>query len=70
MTPKEKAKDIYDKIYQEIDHQDNYWGVEEQAKTISKILIDEVIATCPQKENEIFAVSKGIKYWVNVKKQI
>ena len=32
--------------------------------------IDEIIKTCPQKENEIFGISKGIKFWQEVKKEM
>lgn len=42
----------------------------EMAKQCALISVSEVIATCPQKENEIFAVSKGMKYWESVNKSI
>lgn len=32
--------------------------------------VDEILKTCPQKENEIFGISKGMKYWQEVKQHL
>jgi len=42
----------------------------DKAKQCAIICCDEIILTCPQKENEIFAISKGVKFWQDVKTAI
>lgn len=65
MTPKEKAVELYNKFkISAFSVRDN------EAKRCALICVDEIIATCPQKENEIFAVSKGMKYWEEVKAEL
>lgn len=34
------------------------------------VAVDEIMKTCPQKENEIFGISKGFKYWQEVKQHL
>ena len=58
MTPKEKAKELVDKIYEELpDHYDDRG----QAKRCALIAVDECLHTC---------VESMIYYWEEVKHEI
>ena len=73
MTPKEKANEIANNMYNgSVFSKTKQEHLEEleNAKRCALVAVNEIIATCPQKENEIFAVSKGMKYWADVKKEV
>jgi glutaredoxin-related protein len=65
MTPKEKAKELIDKMYgDEVDYM-----TEEQAKQCALIAVDEIIASNPNLK--WFAkLDDSIKYWQEVKTEI
>lgn len=70
MNEEEKAEELIQKMFNLIPIKRG--GLESflSAKHCALLCVNEIIATCPQKENEIFAVSKGMKYWEKVRKNI
>lgn len=79
MEAKEKAQELVNKfreaIYKGQIFTDDFNPIRERnhierAKSVAIICVNEILDTCPQKENEIFGVSKGIKYWQSVKAEI
>jgi hypothetical protein len=81
MTPKEKAKELIDKMY---DTQGPEYGItEDEAKQCALIAVDEIIYSYPHtydiekdktKDNEdvtiIMNVRSNIGYWQQVKEEI
>ena len=73
MTPKEKAKELYNKMY-------DYSLFEEEAKRCALIAVDEILETTKVKwatqrkfPNGEYKFWKGVaykKYWQEVKKEI
>lgn len=59
MTPKEKAKELFDKMYGVTDY---------QAKECSLIAVDEILFALKYDMNE--PTSASIKYWREVKQEI
>ena len=74
MIPKERAEDLVNTYRMILMDEDTDCGNEILCTLIAKqcalICVDEIIKTCPQKEKEIFAISKGLKFWKEVKKEI
>ncbi len=72
LTPKEEAKIIYDEFYLATKDSMDILKVKSKATalTCSIICVNKILETCPQKENEIFAVSKGMKHWEDVKTEL
>ena len=72
LTPKQEAKIIYDEFYLATKDSMDILKVKSKATalTCSIICVNKILATCPQKENEIFAVSKGMKHWEDVKTEL
>jgi hypothetical protein len=70
MTPKEKSIELHSRFMKPVDDLHKYPMCFDTAKQCALICVDEIIKTCPQKENEIFAISKGLKFWKEVKKEI
>ena len=74
MTPKEKAKELYAKYYNRIEH-----SLSEEASEFEKdivkqcalIAVDEILSSKP---NEVYKVYSSwlpaSTYWINVKEQI
>lgn len=69
MTPKEKAEEIVEK-YRQVFRYVNRKAMMFESKQCAIICVEEILNTCPQKENEVFGVSKGIEYWIKVLKEI
>ena len=42
----------------------------DEAIECALITVNEILKTCPQKENEVFGISKGIEYWKEVETEI
>jgi hypothetical protein len=67
MTPKEKAQELFDKIY-------NISGLTKESKQISLIAVDEILKEYAHAENHIEdimgKISIYIKYWQEVKTEI
>ena len=72
LTPKQQAKIIYDEFYLATKDSMDILKIKSKATvlTCSIICVNKILATCPQKENEIFSVSKGMKYWEDVKTEL
>lgn len=73
MKPKQEAKELVNEFI----HNSRYFedGIKfsenaEAAKQCALICVDKILETCPEKENEIFGISKGIEYWQEVKQEI
>lgn len=65
MSPKEKAKELV-KRYRGFGSPNEHIS----SKQCALICVNEILKTVPQKENEIFGISKGLKYWQEVKQEI
>lgn len=72
LSPKEQAKEIFNQFYLAVKDSSDILKIKsrEKALTCSVICVNRILATCPQKENEIFSVSKGMKYWEDVKTEL
>lgn len=69
----EKAKALVERFYEQGDR--NLLKSETHinwdcAKQCAIICVDEILKTVPQKENEIFGISKGMDYWEKIKQAI
>jgi hypothetical protein len=72
MTAKEKANELFDKILKSNDYEGYCPGcglVEEQARDIAIIAVDEIIKTLYVIEKSHEAVSARY-YWIDVKKEL
>lgn len=80
MTPKEKAKELVDKMYN-VDFHDDAREISMQyrhAKQCALIAVDEIIESNPTEYNEKFnlnpyhseCMESSIKYWNEVKQEI
>jgi len=65
MTPKEKAKDLFDKIYK-LDNRAWY----DTAKQCALIAVDEVISSNPHSNPLNTNVESTMEYWQQVKQEI
>ena len=66
MTPKEKAKELFDKMYFVDDPMGNYPMCFETAKQCALIAVDEII----QAMDSVMLPNPFKQYWSKVKKQI
>jgi hypothetical protein len=66
-NPKEKAKakELIDKFYKQIEHQDLYWDIDAQAKQCALIAVDEIWNAL--ESERVFEV---YDYWQQVKQEI
>lgn len=64
-TPKEEALSIGEGYLQELKNPSNNTVLQ-----CSLMMVNKVLETCPQKENEIFGISKGLKFWEDVKTEL
>jgi hypothetical protein len=72
MTPKEKAKELFDKytIFQ------NGYGYEYKAKQCALIAVDEILKAIPSEYLDVWqgetnmVINEDVKYWERVKKEI
>jgi hypothetical protein len=77
MTPKEKAKELYNKFYNTSSHPHHVESRKNNAKQCALIAVDEILNTLkifPEKDTTSksvvnFSISR-IVYWVQVKKEI
>ena len=51
MNPTEKAKDLFDKFYKQIDHQDIYWDISSVAKQAAILSVKEIIEALEEYDN-------------------
>ena len=51
MNPTEKAKDLFDKFYKQIDHQDIYWDIDSVAKQAAILSVKEIIEALEEYDN-------------------
>jgi hypothetical protein len=65
MTPKEKAKEIFNKMYQVDDIMGNYPMCFDTAKKCALIAVDEIISSIDAEEYVIL-----YNYWQKVKQEI
>jgi hypothetical protein len=65
MTPKEKAKEIFNKMYQVDDIMGNYPMCFDTAKQCALIAVDEIISSIDAEEHFIL-----YNYWQKVKQEI
>jgi hypothetical protein len=72
LTPKQEAKAIYEEFYLATKDSLDVLKIKSKqtALTCSIICVNRILATCPQKENEIFGISKGLKHWEQVKTEL
>lgn len=72
MNPNEKALYLIELFWCEVEDLDSKEVKMSKVQAIqcALICVDEILSTCPQKENEIFGISKGIEYWQSVKKEL
>jgi len=76
MTPKQKAKELYDKFFNKIDHFDAHWDIEKQAKQCALICVDEIIeeydlkitVICYDYDRETW--EEELEFWQEVKQEI
>ena len=61
MTPKEKAKELVDKLTLSSNAQDGSWMCKDLAKECALIAVDECLQTC---------VESMIYYWKEVKEEL
>jgi len=62
MTPKEKAKELFDKYANEFNFDDTYRGYREQSKQCALITCNEVLG--------YMGADRGHDYWTEVKQEI
>jgi hypothetical protein len=65
MTPKEKAKEIFNRMYQVSDIMDNYPMCFDTAKQCALIAVDEIISSIDAEDHFIL-----YNYWQKVKQEI
>ena len=63
MTPKEKAQELYDKMY-------DYSLFEEEAKRCALIAVDEIISNWRAEATIQYPYGRVINYWNVVKEEI
>lgn len=66
MTPKEKAKQLFDMYADEFNFDDTYRGYKEQSKQCALIVVDEILL---ELEEPIYEDS-NYSYWSKVKQEI
>ena len=66
MTPKEKAKELFDKYANEFDFDDTYRGYREQSKQCALIAVDEILSFIEDDRKEF----SWKKYYQEVKQEI
>jgi len=77
MTPKEKAEELYNNFFEQIDHFDVYWDIEQRAKQCALICVDEITkngAYYPMPNGYLELPTDRIEmvkdYWQQVKTEI
>jgi len=71
MTPKEKAKELFDKYADEFNFDDTYRGYREQSKQCALITCNEVLNSYNEEKSNGYIISdKIIPYWQEVKQEI
>ena len=71
MTPKEKAKELFDKYADEFNFDDTYRGYKEQSKQCALISCDEILSLMIKFHNRhIEDNSNEIIFWEEVKQEI
>ena len=74
MSPKEKANEIFDKMYEADFVNDDYPMCFETARQCSIIAVDEIIKSEPTFNSSIFQgsflISDNTEYWEEVKQEI
>lgn len=66
MTPKEKAKELFDKYADEFNFDDTYRGYREQSKQCALIVVDEVLNFI---HTDAFSYTNE-EYWQEVRQEI
>jgi hypothetical protein len=69
MTPKEKAKELYNKFYNTSSHPHHVESRKNNAKQCALIAVDEIINTHLLSEKNIFGIHP-VDYWQEVKQEI
>lgn len=69
MTPKEKAKELFEKMYYKI-QPDELGKDQESAKQCALIAVNLVISSNPHSNPFNTAIHSTIKYWGEVKQEI
>jgi hypothetical protein len=70
MTPKEKAIEIYTKMFDQIFA---YYATDNLAKACAILAVDEIIdeiIEIDSQMSETHILDKNLKYWIEVKKEI
>jgi hypothetical protein len=72
MTPKEKAKELFDKYADEFNFDDTYRGYREQSKQCALVVVDEIIKECYNwnGSDNVQWETKRFNYWNDVKQEI
>jgi len=70
MTPKEKAKELYNKFYNTSSHPHHVESRKNNAKQCSLIAVDEILNNWKDEANIQFPYGKIITYWNIVKEEI
>ena len=70
MTPKEKAKELFDKMYFVDDPMGNYPMCFDTAKQCALIAVDEIINSNPHSNPLNTNIESTMSYWQQVKQEI
>ena len=70
MTPKEKAKELFDKYADEFNFDDTYRGYREQSKQCALIVADEIIHYLETVLGLDDTSRDSFTYWLEVKQEI
>jgi hypothetical protein len=70
MTPKEKAKELYNKFYNTSSHPHHVESRKNNAKQCSLIAVDEILNNWKDEASIQFPYGKIITYWNIVKEEI
>lgn len=70
MTPQEKAKEIFDRMYQVSDELNKYPMCFDNAKQCALIAVDEILKTLVDLSNGEFTFIYQVQYWQEVKQEI
>ena len=68
MTPKEKAKELYDKMFLIIENKGMYDDLY-NAKQCALIVADEILKAVDN-QDETYLMKHSVNYWTEVKKEI
>jgi hypothetical protein len=69
MTPKEKAKELYNKFYNTSSHPHHVESRKNNAKQCALIAVDEILKAVDNPD-ETYLMQHSVNYWSEVKQEI